>query len=178
VRATAALLELFDTQHLAPTFGSQPWQEQAPRLKALLDGVREALADGDASARRSAIADLTKRADEMTNAPDIIRSGTVDPSFAAQSGPWLDAMQRWGRALQLTAAGLDAADEGSSAAGRYFAEAKRLAAEAAAIQSIPGATRFDGPIKIADGVLDTFIADAPTLIAVDRAGNASQAVEG
>jgi len=176
-RATAALLTFFDTQHMAPTFGSQPWQEQAPRLKAVLDGVREALAGGDAAARREAIADLTARADEITNAPDIIRSGTIDPGFAAQSRPWLDAMQRWGRALQLTAAGLDAADHGSSAAGRYFADAKRLAAEAAAIQSIPGATRFDGPIKIADGVLDTFVADAPTLIVFDRAGNASPAVE-
>jgi len=176
-RATAALLTFFDTQHMAPTFGSQPWQEQAPRLKAVLDGVREALAGGDAAARREAIADLTARADEIANAPDIIRSGTIDPGFAVQSRPWLDAMQRWGRALQLTAAGLDAADKGSSAAGRYFADAKRLAAEAAAMQSIPGATRFDGPIKIADGVLDTFVADAPTLIAFDRAGNVSPAIE-
>ncbi len=167
-RATAALLTFFDTQHMAPTFGSQPWQEQAPRLKAVLDGVREALAGGDAAARRAAIADLTARADEIANAPDIIRSGTIDPGFAAQSRPWLDAMQRWGLALQLTAAGLDAADQGSSAAGRYFTDAQRMAAEAAAIQSIPGATRFDGAIKIADGVLDTFVADAPTLIVFDR----------
>jgi hyaluronoglucosaminidase len=67
--------------------------------------------------------------------------------------------------LRLSAAGLSAADQGRDAAPRYFAEAKRLAAEAAAIQSIPGATRFDGPIKIADGVLDRFVADAPGLIA-------------
>ena len=174
-QATKALLTFFDTQHMAPTFGSQPWQEQAPRLKAALDRVREALAGGDEAARREAIADLAARADEIANAPDIIRSGTVDPGFAAQSRPWLDAMQRWGRALQLTAAGLDAADRGSSAAGRYFADAKRLAAEAAAIQSIPGATRFDGPIKIADGVLDRFVADAPTLIVFDRAGGDASA---
>jgi hyaluronoglucosaminidase len=151
---------------MAPTFGSQPWQEQAPRLKATLDRVREAIAGNDDTARRHAIADLARSADDIANAPDIIRSGTVDPGFAAQSRPWLDAMQRWGRALQLTAAGLDAADRGSAAAPRYFADAKRLAAEAAAIQSIPGATRFDGPIKIADGVLDRFVADAPTLFAV------------
>lgn len=43
-RVTAALLTFFDTQHLAPTFGSQPWQEQAPQLKAVLDHVREAIA--------------------------------------------------------------------------------------------------------------------------------------
>ncbi|MBB5708798.1 beta-N-acetylglucosaminidase domain-containing protein [Sphingomonas xinjiangensis] len=170
-RATAALLTFFDTQHMAPTFGSQPWQEQAPKLKAVLDRVREALADGDATARHQALTDLTRTADEIANAPDIIRSGTVDPAFAEQSRPWLDAMAIWGRALQLTAAGLAAADAGSPAATRYFADAKRLAAEAAAVQSIPGATRFDGPIKVADGVLDRFIADAPTLIAIDTASN-------
>ncbi|MEG3082280.1 beta-N-acetylglucosaminidase domain-containing protein [Sphingomonas sp. PB2P12] len=167
-RATAALLMFFDTQHMAPTFGTQPWQEQAPRLKALLDRVREAIADGDDAGRHRAIADLSQRADEITNAPDIIRAGTVDPDFAAQSRPWLDAMQRWGRALHLTAAGLDAADRGSPAASRYFVEAGRLASEAAAIRSIPGATRFDGPIKIADGVLDRFVADAPMLIGADH----------
>ena len=77
-------------------------------------------------------------------------------------------MQLWGRALQLTAAGLDAANTGSAAATRYFAEARRLAGQAAAIQSIPGATRFEGPIKIADGVLDRFVADAPTMFAAQR----------
>jgi len=164
-QATAALLTLFDTQHLAPTFGSQPWQEQAPRLKALLDRVRIALADGDATTRADALADLGRTADAITTAPDSIRAGTVDPGFAAQAAPWLDAMRHWGRALQLTAAGLAAADRGSRAAPRYFADARRIATEATAIRTIPGATRFDGPVKLADGVLDRFIIDAPTLIA-------------
>jgi len=164
-RATQALLRFFDTQHMAPTFGTQPWQPQAPRLKAELDAVRDALARGDAAERRAALATLATTADELADAPDIIRSGVADPAFAAQSAPWLDAMRLWGRALRLSAAGLSAADQGGDAAPRYFAEAKRLAAEAAAIQSIPGATRFDGPIKIADGVLDRFVADAPGLIA-------------
>jgi hyaluronoglucosaminidase len=163
-KATQALLTFFDTQHMAPTFGSQPWQEQAPKLKAALDRVRETLADGDDAARKAALSDLGRRADELAGAPDVIRSGTVDPAFAEQARPWLEAMQLWGRALQLTAAGLDAAGSGNTAAGRYFAEAKKLAVEASAVQSIPGATRFDGPIKIADGVLDRFVADAPTLI--------------
>jgi hyaluronoglucosaminidase len=166
-RATAALLTFFDTQHLAPTFGSQPWQEQAPGLKAMLDDLREAVAYGDKPSRDLAIARLLKSADAFAGAPDIIRVGTVDPAFAESSRPWLEAMQQWGRALQLTAAGLDAANEGSPAARHYFDRAKRIAAEAAAIQTIPGATRFDGAIKIADGVLDRFIADAPGLITFD-----------
>lgn len=166
-RVTAALLSFFDTQHLAPTFGSQPWQGQAPRLKAILDNVREAIANGNETRRSQAIADLVQCAATFTSTPDIIRSGTVDRAFALEARPWLDAMQQWGRAFQLTAAGLDAANRGSKATTRYFAHAKQIAAEAAAIQSIPGATRFGGPIKIADGVLDTFVADAPGLIAFD-----------
>ncbi len=168
-RATAALLSFFDTQHLAPTFGSQPWQPQAPRLKAQLDAVRLALAEGDAAARSLALADLARAADTLTAAPDTIRSGTIDPGFADQSRPWLDAMQLWGRALQMTAAGLDAANRDGAAAAGYFAEARRLAAQAAAVQTIPGATRFDGAIRVADGVLDRFVADAPTLIAAASA---------
>lgn len=163
----AALLTFFDTQHLAPTFGSQPWQVQAPKLKAMLDGVRDAIANGDALKRHQAIAELTQGAAAFASAPDVIRAGVADTSFAQDARPWLEAMQLWGRALQLTAAGLDAADHGSNAAGRYFANAKKLAAEAAAMQTIPGATRFGGAIKIADGVLDEFVASAPKLIVFD-----------
>jgi hyaluronoglucosaminidase len=164
-QATAALLTFFDTQHMAPTFGSQPWQEQAPRLKATLDRVRAALADGTPAERQAALAELTQAADALVDAPDTIRAGVVDASFAEQARPWLDALQLWGRALRQTAAGLSAADAANPAAARYFADARRLADEAAAIRSIPGATRFDGPIRIADGVLDRFVDDAPGLIA-------------
>ncbi|CAE1139625.1 beta-N-acetylhexosaminidase family protein [Xanthomonas euroxanthea] len=175
-QVTAALLTFFDTQHLAPTFGSQPWQEQAPRLKAVLDHVRETIALGDAAARSQAIAELARTADAFAAAPQIIRTGVADKGFAEQSRPWLEAMDGWGRALQQTAAGLDAANRGDAQASVAFADAKRIAAEAAAIVSIPGATRFGGPVKIADGVLDRFIADAPRLIAY-KAPAGSAAVE-
>jgi hypothetical protein len=62
----------------------------------------------------------------------------------------------------------NAADQGSTSAQHYFYNLKQFAAGAAKIQTIPGATRFDGPIKIADGVLDKFVADAPGLIAFER----------
>lgn len=173
-QVTAALLTFFDTQHLAPTFGSQPWQEQAPRLKTVLDHVREAIALGDAAARSQAIAELARTADAFAAAPQRIRAGVADKGFAEQSRPWVEAMEGWGRALQQTAAGLDAANRGDAQAAVAFADAKRIAAEAAAIPSIPGATRFGGPVKIADGVLDRFVADAPQLIAY-RAPPAAEA---
>ena len=147
-----------------PPLAASPGRTR-PRLKALLDHVREALANGDVEERRAALAELHAKADALAAAPDTIRAGVVDPGFAEQAAPWLEAMQLWGRALQQTATGLEAADRGHPAA-RYFADAKRIAADAAAVPTIPGATRFGGPVKLADGVLDTFIAEAPGLIAV------------
>ncbi|WP_437918665.1 beta-N-acetylhexosaminidase family protein [Sphingobacterium sp. LRF_L2] len=159
-----ALLTFFDTQRLAPTFGTHPWQAQAPSLKALLDNVEDAIANGNPASRNQAIAQLAEHAANFAHSPEIIRYGIVDTAFITEAWPWLDAMSLWGKALESTAAGLKAASQSDSEAGRYFEEAKKLAAEASAIQSVPGATRFEGSVKIADGVLDRFIAIAPSLI--------------
>ncbi|MET0550293.1 MAG: beta-N-acetylglucosaminidase domain-containing protein [Xanthomonas sp.] len=159
-----ALLTFFDTQHLAPTFGHLPWQPQAPRLKALIDAARDALADGDPAARRAALAALGQAADDLAAAPPRIRAGSATGAFVAEAAPWLDATALWGRALRLSVDGLNQALAGDPAAAQAFAAAGQLAAQAAAIPSIPGATRFGGPVKVADGVLDTFVADAPGLV--------------
>ncbi|GHE31204.1 beta-N-acetylglucosaminidase [Sphingobacterium griseoflavum] len=159
-----ALLIFFDTQHLAPTFGTHPWQPQAPQLKTFLDGVEDAIANGDADSRKQAIAALSKHAARFADVPSTIRNGHVDTAFLIEAGPWLDAMLLWGKALACTAAGLAAANEADSAASEHFKQAEKFTAEAAAIRSIPGATRVEGPVKVADGVLDRFIAKAPSLI--------------
>jgi len=161
-QVTEALLTFFDTQHLAPTFGNQPWQPQAPRLRTLTNRVRDALASGNAAERVAALEALGKAADDLATAPDLIRAGVIAPGFVTEAQPWLDATALWGRALRLTVDGLRAEDSG--AASRLFGEAARLADEAAKIQTIPGATRPEGPIKIGDGILDTFIAEAPSLV--------------
>ncbi|MGW1816656.1 hypothetical protein ACWCQM_24185 [Streptomyces sp. NPDC002125] len=95
-------------------------------------------------------------------APERIRAGVKDPAFLAQTKPWLDALDLWGSSLNATLAGLrDRLHEGDGQA--EFAEAADLAKRAAAITTIPGTTRPQGTIKVADGVLDTFIEQAPTL---------------
>jgi hyaluronoglucosaminidase len=171
LQVTAALLTFFDTQHLAPTFGGQPWQPQAPRLKAVIDRARDALASDDAEARTRALSNLGAAADDLTAAPDLIRAGATVPGFVAEAKPWLDAAQLWGRALKLTVGGLNSAlADKPDTASRLFAEADALARQAAAINSIPGAVRVDGPIKVADGVLDTFIHDAPNLVYIQKTG--------
>ncbi|UJW29475.1 beta-N-acetylglucosaminidase domain-containing protein [Saccharothrix sp. AJ9571] len=157
VKTAEALLAFFDTQHLAPTFGDVVWQPQAPVLKSQVDAVR-------AAPRGAALRQLDQYADLLAAAPERIRAGVPDPAFSAQAKPWLDALTLWGRALQSTVDGIRLAAADPAGADRAFAEAERLAAEAAEIRTIPGTTRPQGPIRVADGVLDAFLADAPGLV--------------
>ncbi len=162
--ATEALLTFFDTQRLAPIFGSHPWQTQAPKLKSILDNVQDVIANGNTESRKQVLAELAHTAANFVGAPAVIRNGKVDKAFLAEAKPWLDAMYLWGKALESTVIGLQAVNEADSKASQYFEQAAKFSKEAAAVQSIPGATRFDGPIMIADGVLDQFINKAPKLI--------------
>lgn len=159
---TRALLAFFDTEHLAPTFGDTNWQPQAPELGARLADFTDEWNSGSPARRQAALRKLGAYADVLAGAPERIRAGVKDPAFLAQTKPWLDALDLWGGSLNATLAGLrDRLHEGDGQAD--FAEAAGLAERAAAITTIPGTTRPQGTIKVADGVLDTFIEQAPTL---------------
>nr|WP_078510511.1 beta-N-acetylglucosaminidase domain-containing protein [Streptomyces himastatinicus] len=157
----SALLAFFDTQHLAPTFGDEPWQPQAPELAARLARFRT---DWDAGRQRAALNALRPSAALLATAPATIRADVADRGFVADSAPWLDALALWGRAYVRTLDALGARLDGDTQrARRWFAEASSLAARAGRIRTIPGETRPEGPVRVADGVLDTFIAAAPGL---------------
>ncbi len=159
---TRALLAFFDTQHLAPTFGDTDWQPQAPELAARLADFTEAWDSGSRARRQAALRELGAYADVLAGAPEQIRAGVQDPAFLAQTKPWLDSLDAWGGSLDATLDGLRARlHSGSGQAD--FAEAADLAKQAAAYTTIPGTTRPQGTIKVADGVLDTFIQQAPTM---------------
>ena len=161
--ATArALLAFFDTEHLAPTFGDTNWQPQAPELASRLADFTEAWSSGSRARRQVALRELGSYADVLAGAPEQIRAGVRDPAFLAQTKPWLDALDLWGGSLNATLDGLRA--ELHSGSGHAdFAEAADLAKQAGAIRTIPGTTRPQGTIKVADGVLDTFIKQAPEM---------------
>nr|QUJ09173.1 Lon26 [Streptomyces sp.] len=157
----SALLAFFDTQHLAPTFGAEPWQPQAPELAARLAAFRT---DWDAGRRRAALAALRPTATLLATAPATLRAGVADRGFVADCAPWLDALALWGRAFTRTLDALGARLDGNTPqAERWFAEASSLAGQAGRIRTIPGETRPEGPVRVADGVLDTFLAAAPGL---------------
>ncbi|MEE1801171.1 beta-N-acetylglucosaminidase domain-containing protein [Streptomyces sp. JV176] len=159
---TRALLAFFDTQHLAPTFGPENWQPQAPVLRAALDDFRAVWSTGSFQERRSALRELSAHTALLADAPERIRGGVADQGFLRETAPWLTALDLWGDALDATLDGLRAQLHGDSGAGA-FAEAAGLARRAAEVRTIPGTTRPQGTIKVADGVLDTFIGEAPTL---------------
>ena len=74
------------------------------------------------------------------------------------------ALDSWGAALVATVDGLAARAEGDAAAAdAAFAEADRLAAQARAVHTIEGETRPQGPVRVGDGVLDTFLDEAKGL---------------
>jgi hyaluronoglucosaminidase len=158
-----ALLTFFDLENLAPTSAlsgivSQP---QAPALAAELDTFRATWSGGD---RAGAVDALRPVAERIAAAPERIRGGVVDPAFVADCAPWLDATALWGRAFVRTLDGLAARVAGDeTAAAGAFADADRLSGEAAAIRTIPGETRPEGPVRVGDGVLDSFLAEADGL---------------
>jgi hyaluronoglucosaminidase len=166
-RTVEALLAFFDVEHLAPTSASSGLvsQPQAPALAAQLDAFRTAWAGADPPGKQAALAGLRPHADRLAGAPALIRAQVADAGFLSDCGPWLDATALWGQAFVATLDGLGARLAGDWArATQKLTEAGGLMAQAEAIRTIPGETRPEGPVRVADGVLDAFLRDAPSLI--------------
>ena len=162
-RTVDALLAFFDLENLAPTSAASGTvsQPQAPALARQLDAFRTAWDRGD---RPGAIGGLRPYAQRLAEAPDVIRRGVADTGFVADAQPWLDATALWGQALVASLDALDAQIAGDAGdAEARFDDADALADQAAAIETIPGETRPQGPVRVGDGVLDDFIAGAQAL---------------
>ncbi|MGF0116610.1 beta-N-acetylhexosaminidase family protein [Promicromonospora sp. Marseille-Q5078] len=156
--AVESLLAFGDLNHLAPSFGD-PWQPQAPELAADVDAFWERWGSGD---RQAAVDGLRERAALIADVPETLRSADVDPAFVADAAPWLDATDLWGDALLAT---LDAAqadiDGDAGTRDARLAEAQASAEAAAQVIVDPPDNRWGAaPVKLGDGVLDTFLDDA------------------
>ncbi|GLY02970.1 beta-N-acetylglucosaminidase domain-containing protein [Actinoplanes sp. NBRC 101535] len=147
-----ALLTFFDLNHLAPTFGSDPWQPQAPALAARLATFWAAYPDP--AARRT----LAGYVRQIAEAPAVIRSTVTDAAFLDDTAHWLDATALWGRAADRGLAVLSAIEAGDApAAAAARTEMNALEQQARRIRSVPGENRIEGAVQIGDGVLDTFL---------------------
>lgn len=157
--ATEALLVLGDLEHMAPTFGATPWQEQAPELARR---VARFWTSWDAGERAEAVTSLRGYAKRIEQAPAVIRGGSVERGFTVDAAPWLDATELWGRATVRMLDALAARQAGDRDG------AEELRAESVELQRQATAVRVDPPRnswgsaqpRVGDGVLDVFLVQA------------------
>ena len=136
-------------------------QDAQPDLAAVKTRQQTAWSAGD---KAGAVAQLRPYAQRLAGAPAQIRSGVDDAGFLDDCRPWLDALDLWGQALLATLDGLDARVAGDTAgADAQLQRAATLAGQAAAVHTVEGETLPQGPVRVGDGVLDSFVADAPGL---------------
>lgn len=159
-QATAALQVFADLEHLAPTFGTTPWQPQAPVLAAKTATFWQHWNQGD---RLRAALELRAYAVRIRDAASVIRGGRVTAAFVDEAGPWLDATALWGSAMVDQIDALLAAARGDHAtAHRLTAAADSFTSKATAVRT--GDTNRWGVRQplVGDGVLDSFVAQART----------------
>ncbi|MEJ1199925.1 MULTISPECIES: beta-N-acetylglucosaminidase domain-containing protein [unclassified Streptomyces] len=168
--ATDALLVFGDLEHMAPTFGTTPWQPQAPELARRTAEFWETWDAGD---RTGAVEALRAYATAVEEAPATIRGGSVDEGFTVDAAPWLDATELWGRAMVTMLDALDARQAGDKeTSDRLLAESNELQQRARAVRVDPPRNSW-GKVrpKVGDGVLDTFLVQADVRLQLwDSAG--------
>nr|WP_092885509.1 beta-N-acetylglucosaminidase domain-containing protein [Actinopolymorpha cephalotaxi] len=152
--ATAAALAMFAD---VSTYDGTLHKTQAPELRRRIDTFWSTWEAGD---RGAAIAALRAYVQALGKAPSVIRAGVTDPRFVPEATAWLDATQLWAQAGLAALDMLDAqvADDGA----RAWRDRQRIAPlieRAKAIRDTRAPHNSTYP-RIADGVLDRFIADA------------------
>ncbi|MET9730103.1 beta-N-acetylglucosaminidase domain-containing protein [Streptomyces sp. NPDC006458] len=157
--STDALLVFGDLQHLAPTFGSTPWQPQAPELT---QRIARFWSEWDSGDRARAVTDLRAYAEAIQQAPSVIRAGRVEPGFTADAAPWLDATALWGEAMTGMLDALDARQSGDKErAETLLARSRTLQEQARAVRVLPARNTWgSAQAKVGDGVLDVFLVQA------------------
>ncbi|NKE59388.1 beta-N-acetylglucosaminidase [Lentzea sp. PSKA42] len=138
-RAYAELLANGDeqvTKALLAFFDLSSWT--APRLADQLEEFQDRWKAGD---KKNAVAGLRVHADVLAGAPKLIRD-RVYKGFAVDSEPWLVACELYGKALQATLDGLDGNRE------RFTDSSEPV-------------RQIDKGVRLGDGTLDKFLAQAP-----------------
>ncbi|GAA1660259.1 hypothetical protein GCM10009765_07110 [Fodinicola feengrottensis] len=126
---------------------------EAPRLAAAVSAFWSAWQHDD----QHGIAVFQQQVRDFAQAPTILRAG-LEPAFATETGPWLDAMTSWGQAMKLSLDMLRAQRSGDGA--RAWADRQQIPALVAAaahqVDPIDGTTH----VKVANTVADAFVRDA------------------
>ncbi|WP_425348019.1 beta-N-acetylglucosaminidase domain-containing protein [Streptomyces wedmorensis] len=162
--AAAAALRVFaDLEHLAPTFGATPWQEQAPELSRR---VERFWTDWNAGLRTEALAALRMYAVSVAEAPARIRAGAVQEGFVADADAWLDATELWGRATVAMVDAVSARRTGDrDRSQELLAHSRDLQEQAGAVRVDPARNTWGkARTKVGDGVLDAFLVRSDVML--------------
>ncbi|MFE5912813.1 beta-N-acetylglucosaminidase domain-containing protein [Streptomyces wedmorensis] len=161
--AAAALRVFADLEHLAPTFGATPWQEQAPELSRR---VERFWTDWNAGLRTEALAALRMYAVSVAEAPARIRAGAVQEGFVADADAWLDATELWGRATVAMVDAVSARRTGDRDRSQaLLALSRDLQEQAGAVRVDPARNTWGkARTKVGDGVLDAFLVRSDVML--------------
>lgn len=163
-----ALRAFFDTENLPArpeSYDDPPLEPQAPLLAGKIAAFEKAYSSGSPADKKAAVQRFRPYAKLLASVESTLASGPADRGFVADSREWLRALTLWGKALSRSLDGLAAKAAGDrSGADAAFGASADLASRAG---SVTTKRVSEGeppePVKVADGVLDTFLQRAPNL---------------
>jgi hyaluronoglucosaminidase len=123
---------------------------QSPELAAAVDAFGE---DGDARRLDAALR-------TVQDAPAVLRDRLADRGFLQDSGPWLDATHAWGTAARTALKLIEATRAGEDAKAWQLRQRIPELVRAARSFVYVDLNGKKVPVRVADGVLDTFVESA------------------
>lgn len=163
----SALTTFAELNYAAPTFGNTFWLPQAPILKQLSNAF-------NAAPQTASLIAIKAYAQSMITGATLIRDQLADRIFVQDASAWLAAAPLWGRALEKSAAAVEAARAGNrDAATALIQQSNNAVEQARAIKITDKKNTWSAnarPVpKLGDGVLDTLVTALNN--AVTKTGN-------
>ncbi|MEU8892619.1 beta-N-acetylglucosaminidase domain-containing protein [Streptomyces sp. NPDC048442] len=159
-RLADAMQVFVDLNHLAPTFGTTPWQPQSP----VFGPKTEAFWKRYATDPRGAILAFRPSVDALTRVPGALRRGLPDKLFLADAANWLDATELWGQAMRYGLDALTAVQNGDTAKAETARRAMDARATAATKITVdPKEHHQLGRVRLGDPFIEDFVTRVRTV---------------
>jgi hyaluronoglucosaminidase len=143
-----------DLNHLAPTFGTTPWQPQSPVFGPRTTAFWQRYATDP----RGAIRAFRPAVKEIAGLPDTLRRSLPDKLFLSDAANWLDATKLWGQSMSYGLDALTAIGRGDAAAAGAARRAMDARAEAATKITVdPKEHHQLGRVRLGDPFIEDFV---------------------
>ncbi|MFJ2743791.1 beta-N-acetylglucosaminidase domain-containing protein [Streptomyces sp. NPDC087440] len=153
-RLADAVQVFVDLNHLAPTFGTTPWQPQSPVFGPRTTAFWKRYATDP----RGAVRGFRPVVSELAHVPDVLRRGLPDKLFLADAANWLDATELWGSSMSYGLDALSAIGRGDAAGAEKARGAMDVAAAAAAKITVdPKEHHQLGRVRLGDPFIEEFV---------------------